>query len=172
MSAGMEPPAEIFQSTLPVRGGTIVSLTTAATITNFNPPSPCGEGHQVCSCFSLQQDFNPPSPCGEGLNRNFSGSIGRNFNPPSPCGEGHLSGLVKSAGRHFNPPSPCGEGQSSAYPIAMSFLFQSTLPVRGGTARTTNISLAILQLTGYYPNHSINKNTQLKIVTNLLFCFC
>ena len=34
---------------------------------NFNPPSPCGEGQELCDIFGDLDDFNPPSPCGEGL---------------------------------------------------------------------------------------------------------
>ena len=33
-----------FQSTLPMRGGTYFVFTYGCYVTDFNPPSPCGEG--------------------------------------------------------------------------------------------------------------------------------
>ena len=56
---------------------------------NFNPPSPCGEGHLMLACSSYTRHFNPPSPCGEGLGFRCLETIVLHFNPPSPCGEGH-----------------------------------------------------------------------------------
>ncbi len=58
-----------FQSTLPVRGGTFSRVILSPCLTDFNPPSPCGEGRQNLSCIvDVSFDFNPPSPCGEGPN--------------------------------------------------------------------------------------------------------
>ena len=49
-------------------------------------------------------------------------------------GEGHpLSPGWQGPGRYFNPPSPCGEGHSFFVPPSVFFVFQSTLPVWGGT---------------------------------------
>ena len=39
---------------------------------------------------------------------------------------------------HFNPPSPCGEGQCAQEPNTVPPLFQSTLPMRGGTLEHIN----------------------------------
>ena len=36
---------------------------------------------------------------------------------------------------YFNPPSPCGEGRPAAAGVLPRTLFQSTLPVGGGTIR-------------------------------------
>ena len=49
-------------------------------------------------------------------------------------GEGHpLSPGWQGPGRYFNPPSPCGEGPAALGTPAWLPLFQSTLPVWGGT---------------------------------------
>ena len=56
----------IFQSTLPMRGGTLYITVSTTPASNFNPPSPCGEGRTFVTCEIGQMDFNPPSPCGEG----------------------------------------------------------------------------------------------------------
>ena len=45
-------PHMLFQSTLPMRGGTVASAQEAWAMVNFNPPSPCGEGQQMVTFFS------------------------------------------------------------------------------------------------------------------------
>ena len=55
-----------FQSTLPVWGGTGWGSGSGGWGTDFNPPSPCGEGRMGGTVTSASPDFNPPSPCGEG----------------------------------------------------------------------------------------------------------
>ena len=150
---------QAFQSTLPVRGGTCKRASAVSTPTNFNPPSPCGEGLQRGrtgrggSVISIHPPragrdvaaahgtaaghyFNPPSPCGEGRQRRGLLRAGYHFNPPSPCGEGHRSQSAAYRNGHFNPPSPCGEGRRSFSCRWLPALFQSTLPVRGGTVTT------------------------------------
>ena len=79
--------------------------------------------------------FNPPSPWGEGRRRRWGSPGRRNFNPPSPWGEGQflpgekldlvpISIHPPRGGRDFFlPPSRC-----------WTAVFQSTLPVGGGTA--------------------------------------
>ena len=67
------------------------------------------------------------------------------FNPPSPCGEGQYYTCPHTyRDDYFNPPSPCGEGQVLAGMVRMSLLFQSTLPVRGGTDRAEQAEKASL----------------------------
>ena len=41
----------------------------------------------------------------------------------------------------FNPPSPCGEGPAYCCIVPLASLFQSTLPVWGGTAKAHKNSL-------------------------------
>ena len=65
---------------------------------------------------------------------------GRYFNPPSPCGEGPCNEYLQAGFSYFNPPSPCGEGPREGNGMAKCYVFQSTLPVWGGTrsGRITN----------------------------------
>ena len=58
----------------------------------------------------------------------------RNFNPPSPCGEGREVRNIGVYRPDFNPPSPCGEGLTVWIALGKVVLFQSTLPVWGGTS--------------------------------------
>ena len=101
-----------FQSTLPVWGGTANSAASGATTPNvsIHPPR---VGRDRCIVAS--------------------GTMGPCFNPPSPCGEGHASNRRSHSGTGFNPPSPCGEGQRRRDTWVRDLVFQSTLPVWGGT---------------------------------------
>ena len=62
-----------------------------------------------------------------------SGRSSGDFNPPSPCGEGPMISPSRALPSHFNPPSPCGEGPQMAFFRESMLVFQSTLPVWGGT---------------------------------------
>ena len=125
------------------------NLAGAAVLVYFNPPSPCGEGRDDRGLQRRKIHFNPPSPCGEGPLLDRLRVQGPNFNPPSPCGEGlEESGTLEVCGHDFNPPSPCGEGQYPSHETAGGYLFQSTLPVWGGTpSMASEISRLIFQST-------------------------
>ena len=168
-----------FQSTHPVRGGTCgrrrpyhrsaISIhppragwdwrraRRCITVSDFNPPTPCGVGRAE-SHEDLQAGyFNPPTPCGVGPDAAVRSIMGVpisihppragwdsgieypidtdfNFNPPTPCGVGPpLPFPSLLALRYFNPPTPCGVGRINVYPYHNAIKFQSTHPVRGGT---------------------------------------
>ena len=102
----------VFQSTLPVWGGTPLSTHQDGSIAGFNPPSPCGEGQAMVIMGLPNSGFNPPSPCGEGRGQLVHHQYTPGFNPPSPCGEG------------LGDKALMGKWDEQ---------FQSTLPVWGGT---------------------------------------
>ena len=65
-----------------------------------------------------------------------------NFNPHSPCGERRWELCPVCRHRsNFNPHSPCGERLSLPSDGITCFLFQSTLPMRGATAKVTEFTL-------------------------------
>ena len=124
---------------------------------NFNPPTPCGVGHNIRD-FSIGPlpDFNPPTPCGVGQMAICSAMRKFYFNPPTPCGVGQeffaAIGGVGCISIHpprvgwdliprqplvwklyFNPPTPCGVGPPAQRPKPGKYRFQSTHPVWGGT---------------------------------------
>ena len=102
---------KIFQSTLPMRGGT-AGLTELPCIVAISIHPPHAGRDDLTSPFRRPQyHFNPPSPCGEG--QRLSGRFPRRV--------------------HFNPPPPCGEGLDSRVHLRPGGIFQSTLPMRGGT---------------------------------------
>ena len=102
---------------------------------HFNPPAPCGAGPQRHLLASKSLDFNPPAPCGAGLRRlRYQWRVGH-FNPPAPCGAGRFTWVTMcSVIWYFNPPAPCGAGHPSDWNTDDPAQFQSTRPVRGGTA--------------------------------------
>ena len=79
--------------------------------------------------------FNPPSPCGEGHSEHSHNHCPRrNFNPPSPCGEGRTCSCVACPRSKISiHPPRVGRDTSQPPPFDATTLFQSTLPVWGGT---------------------------------------
>ena len=111
-------------------------------LTYFNPPSPCGEGPIISASFFLRLLFQSTLPmrggtivvCSNGTDYVIS------IHPPHAGRDEEFQtwGPVR---KDFNPPSPCGEGQGGSPPLIFCFLFQSTLPMRGGTAQVHKIYL-------------------------------
>ena len=63
------------------------------------------------------------------------------FNPHSPCGERRHHHPSAVSASDFNPHSPCGERQQTLYHCFFHGIFQSTLPMRGATAKVTEFTL-------------------------------
>ena len=101
-----------FQSTRPVRGGT--------------SRLPRARHLQTISIHPPRAGRDPFrwSPCG----------WSQYFNPPAPCGAGRRRPSTSPNASYFNPPAPCGAGRSSRVRVRRGATFQSTRPVRGGTA--------------------------------------
>ena len=77
-----------FQSTLPMRGATLLETSIRISLRYFNPHSPCGERLFTPYVQMVVGNFNPHSPCGErpfATPRSIPSTI--YFNPHSPCGE-------------------------------------------------------------------------------------
>ena len=93
----------------------------------FNPPAPCGAGRALCVPTFCGKHFNPPAPCGAGL-------VLSKVNPPAPCGAGPPTRCSGTTSPDFNPPAPCGAGPGAQLGNRARLVFQSTRPLRGGTA--------------------------------------
>ena len=106
--------ATLFQSTLPLRGATGRRYRYETPVT-FQSTLPLRGAtfRQESPQATHNRYFNPHSPCGERPVHDPMGVEGHDFNPHSPCGERHVSGLVDSIRESF----------------------QSTLPLRGATAK-------------------------------------
>ena len=151
-----------FQSTLPVRGATRLAIRERWLREHFNPRSPCGERHDSIALPSATGTFQSTLPVrGATLSLGLSthglaisihapraGSDQRrwvylgqhtNFNPRSPCGERRRICTTRFCRDNFNPRSPCGERQCWRAQLDREGRFQSTLPVRGATIKTSKV---------------------------------
>ena len=124
-----------FQSTHPLRGGTISGRGTSAAPCHFNPPTPCGVGPlpALVPRYGHGQ-FQSTHPLRGGTQNMIicRGVMDISIHPPLAGWDGTHAGRV-GLGAYFNPPTPCGVGPWEAYGNGKPQLFQSTHPLRGGT---------------------------------------
>ena len=134
---------------------------------DFNPPSPCGEGRAMPAMPAKPWQFQSTLPVWGGTYSQFvmplakhisihPPRVGRDVHPldsysqarisihPPRVGRDHRGLRVQQPGYYFNPPSPCGEGPPKLRSISYKIKFQSTLPVRGGTA--SSISSLLMEM--------------------------
>ena len=98
-----------FQSTLPLRGATINGSHHGA-VPKISIHAPlAGSDWQSKPPLMLVLHFNPRSPCGERRERAGKKMIVSDFNPRSPCGERRILFVGLDDPLNFNPRSPCGE---------------------------------------------------------------
>ena len=133
--------SDLFQSTLPVWGGTRIPRPLTQIHSEFQSTLPVWGGTYLTVSRSHPVDISiHPPRVGRDKPIIRHCCKFRHFNPPSPCGEGRYIAMWEVRGcPDFNPPSPCGEGQDGATITGNVTLFQSTLPVWGGT-RSVGIS--------------------------------
>ena len=102
----------VFQSTHPLRGGTALRRGGKAGGADFNPPTPCGVGHLKIKRHEITVRFQSTHPLRGGTPLiALVQEQETNFNPPTPCGVGPMSLDMISTIINFNPPTPCGVGQ-------------------------------------------------------------
>ena len=81
--------AFIFQSTHPVRGGTwFPGRFPSRRHISIHPPR-AGWDLMILDDLGVERNFNPPTPCGVGPGSRFFEVEQSDFNPPTPCGVGH-----------------------------------------------------------------------------------
>ena len=129
-----------FQSTLPMRGATLICVLSITVTSYFNPHSPCGERPNQEIFLGAQWNFNPHSPCGERLSGHWCApqTLG-DFNPHSPCGERprYVHYCTKCQRISIHTPHAGSDAQIRALQGDVE-KFQSTLPMRGATAVHNN----------------------------------
>ena len=136
----------LFQSTLPVWGGTAwaASYISAVRI-SIHPPRVGRDPCPVRSHSSLTS-FQSTLPVWGGTHRGQPEQGHRvHFNPPSPCGEGHLVEVCMVLGDDISihPPRVGRDRKTHGLPSVQNG-FQSTLPVWGGTFRSNDTFQATL----------------------------
>ena len=130
-----------FQSTLPMRGATL-SVGRTLSLFEFQSTLPMrGATPYSISPFKfLVISIHTPHA---GSDQNWCIRIHcRHISihtPHAGSDNSYLSLFLSSA--YFNPHSPCGERPQHTFPCRRSQLFQSTLPMRGATAKVTEFTL-------------------------------
>ena len=124
-----------FQSTHPMRGGTLNSRCISSMRKNFNPPTPCGVGHGHAGRRPVHDHISiHPPHAGWDFFEAYAIRHAEKFQSTHPMRGGtpfaHTTFLH---GRNFNPPTPCGVGPFSSISSRSMPEFQSTHPMRGGT---------------------------------------
>ena len=147
----------LFQSTRPLRGGTIehppgntcrgisihpplagrdsLWLAFIFCVLYFNPPAPCGAGLQKGPKWPEMVVFQSTRPLRGGTGKEFiTCSLTRISIHPPLAGRDQRRSVSRAAAANFNPPAPCGAGLFAERGRALCARFQSTRPLRGGTA--------------------------------------
>ena len=128
-----------FQSTRPVRGGTAEFLTPNPVWhisihpprAGRDPPSPSG-----VRVFSLFQSTRPVRG-GTIIGVVVVLQVCISIHPPRAGRDYRKCGNIDHL-QDFNPPAPCGAGRGITPLPSINLVFQSTRPVRGGTAKALN----------------------------------
>ena len=130
---GLIASAAVFQSTLPMRGGTWSTATPAADgVFQSTLPMRGGTPTLVYGINQLVISIHPPHAGRDVMT--LSGSIhGGDFNPPSPCGEGPAHLFLATPAPQFQSTLPMRGGTLRSTFKIKRIRFQSTLPMRGGT---------------------------------------
>ena len=124
-----------FQSTRPVRGGTVGFPLASACLRYFNPPAPCGAGRHLA--VMLRQNpaisIHPPRAGRDDKERAML-DLDKEFQSTRPVRGGtcRCQGRCRNRSISIHPPR-AGRDSRSAIHASSCFLFQSTRPVRGGT---------------------------------------
>ena len=128
--------AELFQSTLPLRGATRARSRRCRPCFYFNPHSPCGERRARKRSPRSFIEFQSTLPLRGATFFTGSSFGGMLFQSTLPLrGATVLHALHVRPRSDFNPHSPCGERPwFSAWMVNVFSSFQSTLPLRGATA--------------------------------------
>ena len=125
-----------FQSTLPLRGATSLNQPDKFIFSiSIHAPLTGSDGLLGREC-SLLSHFNPRSPYGERLLREQEEMDGQGISIHAPLTGSDLHHLFAgSVPADFNPRSPYGERPISSWIFVHLAQFQSTLPLRGATLR-------------------------------------
>ena len=131
-----------FQSTRPVRGGTLtLAKLMQDTAISIHPPR-AGRDSKALRLCSCQRHFNPPAPCGAGRLCGRKSLAHSDFNPPAPCGAGRRRMPYTPSAHHFNPPAPCGAGHQRKSKNQSNFTISIHPPRAGRDSTPFSLKLA------------------------------
>ena len=108
-----------FQSTLPVRGATVYLYSPGLSGSDFNPRSPCGERHAVHGGAIVDSVFQSTLPVRGATYRDVAIQCDYGISIHAPrAGSDDCPASVCRQDRNFNPRSPCGERHEGHHDLA------------------------------------------------------
>ena len=170
----------VFQSTLPMRGATLVRFTpsTPRTISIHAPHA--GSDRSRCTWAAGRLISIHAPHAGSDLRHGLQhGSQRISIHAPH-AGSDHSMALSMVQHGHFNPRSPCGERPAQAASDAEAAKFQSTLPMRGATGalrghivmRAISIHAPHAGSDRYIVYANIKCSAIYWIIEQLICCYC
>ena len=112
----------LFQSTRPLRGATkLAAIVAGDRLISIHAPL-AGRDRSCWTPAAQSWHFNPRAPCGA--------------RPPAPG--------MSCTQHNFNPRAPCGARLKGQKKVIGRYLFQSTRPLRGATAKVYSFSCSLL----------------------------
>ena len=140
-----------FQSTLPARGATTLSICTPPVVEYFNPRSPHGERPPYRGGWKKSFSFQSTLPArGATSTVSDTAHASTHFNPRSPHGERRDLLTTPKQPKEFQSTLPTRGATAEEFGGMGWVLFQSTLPTRGATS-LRNICITFLPISIHAP---------------------
>ena len=141
-----------FQSTLPARGATTLSICTPPVVEYFNPRSPHGERPPYRGGWKKSFSFQSTLPArGATSTVSDTAHASTHFNPRSPHGERRDLLTTPKQPKEFQSTLPTRGATAEEFGGMGWVLFQSTLPTRGATS-LRNICITFLPISIHAPH--------------------
>ena len=157
LSHSYSPP---FQSTLPLRGATLVRHLPGRVYLDFNPRSPYGERLKIYHRLMCNHLFQSTLPLRGATTAYPDEGHAFGISIHAPLTGSDSSGITSwNLFFYFNPRSPYGERPKESFFVWYYLRFQSTLPLRGATDFRTAVNVcrifqSTLPLRGATSHHS------------------
>ena len=118
----------------PLAGSDVMACSSASTLLDFNPRSPCGERLPWIPFLSLMIRFQSTLPLRGATTPSYRPGKAPMISIHAPlAGSDEKGGEFDGILTYFNPRSPCGERLDNHVRHIKTMQFQSTLPLRGAT---------------------------------------
>ena len=120
-----------FQSTRPLRGGTLTYAPSGERAAISIHPPLAGRDRRASTPSARKRNFNPPAPCGAGRAISGTGCSSRHFNPPAPCGAGLLAAAMLPSGITISIHPPLAGRDQRIRPLLLALAISIHPPLAG-----------------------------------------
>ena len=158
-----------FQSTRPLRGGTITfPHTSRCRFISIHPPLAGRDAAVSAAQNPIHISIHPPLAGRDDRDHPVRPDFWISIHPPL-AGRDPDRVIVPSSFFNFNPPAPCGAGRPADKRNVVVQVFQSTRPLRGGTA-TFNNPYRMFKFQSTRPLRGGTAILHKKTVQNIAYC--